>query len=237
MSSSVVEARVKAVEEAVKLVERKRPRVLGLGSGTTMRLFIDKLAEYLPDFKREVLCVPTSHDIAVKARQRGFVVLDPVSSPDPGLTIDSADEVDSELNLLKGGGGALTLEKIIAKRSKQYIVVVDDRKVVDKLCTAHPIPVEVLPPAWQYVANKLERILPISAITLREGTGKLGPLTTDLGNFILDVKLSEPLEPNEVAVIEKRIKGLTGVVEVGLFPSKIVSKVILGYASGVKALG
>ena len=230
------EARVKAVREAVRTVRGLKPEVLGLGSGSTMRLFIEVLSSEAPDLKRRLMVVPTSHDAALKAEELGFRVLDPSTAPDPDVTVDSADEVDPELNLLKGGGGALTLEKVVAARSPRYIIVVEDAKLVDRLCERHPLPLEVLPAAWRYVASRVGRVLPSRKAALRKSEAKVGPVVTDLGNFLLDVEVGGGIEPGDVEGVEASLKLITGVVEVGLFPRRMVSQVIVGFKDGVKVL-
>jgi ribose 5-phosphate isomerase A len=127
--------------------------------------------------------------------------------------VDGADEVDKDLNLTKGGGGALFQEKIVASASEKLYIIVDESKLVDHLATRFEIPIEVLPFSLGIVQKKIVdmRITP----TLRQAQMKMGPVVTDNGNFILDLKFSKPIkDPVKVAV---DLKMIPGVVETGLF--------------------
>jgi ribose 5-phosphate isomerase A len=129
------------------------------------------------------------------------------------LTVDGADEVDKKLNLTKGGGGALFQEKVVASASKKLVIIVDESKLVDNLATRFEIPIEVLPFSLGVVKRKIAE-MGISP-TVRQAQKKMGPVVTDNGNFILDLKFSKPItDPAKVAV---DLKMIPGVVETGLF--------------------
>jgi ribose 5-phosphate isomerase A len=126
--------------------------------------------------------------------------------------IDGADEVDPDLNLIKGGGAALTQEKIVASATEHLIIIVDSSKIVQKLGETGAVPVEVIPMAWKLVKTKLEE--KGARVVLREGTGKAGPVVTDNGNFVLDAYFTKISNPGG---LESELKSIPGVVENGLF--------------------
>jgi ribose 5-phosphate isomerase A len=147
------------------------------------------------------------------------------------ITIDGADQVDKELNLIKGMGGALTREKIIASASKENIVVVDESKKVRKLGEKdHPVPTEVLPIALPVIMGQLKKM--DGHPMLREGKGKVGPVVTDNGNFILDVRFGPIRDASDLA---RNLKMIPGVIETGLFID-MTSIVYVGKSSGVEKL-
>jgi ribose 5-phosphate isomerase A len=150
--------------------------------------------------------------------------------PQLDLAIDGADQIDSELNLIKGMGGALTREKVVASAAKQLIIVADATKLVEKLGTNHPIPVEVLPFALPTVMVKMRELggKPV----LREGKGKVGPVVTDNGNFVVDVDFGPIRAPKE---LDLQLKVIPGVIETGLFVG-IADVVYLGKPDGVLRL-
>jgi ribose 5-phosphate isomerase A len=204
--------------------------VVGLGSGRTVVYAVSELSGKVKTEKIQVFCIPSSYQILLEALKRGLKVSSLYEHTEVDITLDGADEVDAKLNLTKGGGGALAREKILASTSKRYTIMVDGRKLVDKLGSSKPVPVEVLPFAAPAVKRRLERIF--RRVEFREGSGKLGPTITDNGNFLLDV-YTGPLEnPWET---ERQIKGIPGVVEVGLF-IEMAHEVYVGFKDGVKRL-
>jgi ribose 5-phosphate isomerase A len=204
--------------------------VVGLGSGRTVVYAVSELSGKVKTEKIQVFCIPSSYQILLEALKRGLKVSSLYEHPEVDITLDGADEVDARLNLTKGGGGALAREKILASASKRYTIMVDGRKLVDKLGSSKPVPVEVLPFAAPAVKRRLKRIF--GRVEFREGSGKVGPTITDNGNFLLDV-YTGPLEnPWET---ERQIKGIPGVVEVGLF-IEMAHEVYVGFKDGVKRL-
>ena len=219
---SVEEAKKRAAEESSKLV--KDGMVLGLGSGSI-------LAQKVGTELTELYVIPTSYDTEFLARQAGFKV---VSLEDhlPELAIDGADEVDREFNLIKGGGGCHTREKVVDYSSQELVIIVDYTKLVEKIGLKKPIPVEVLPFALRPVRKKLSEY---GKVVLRYSSkGKLGPVVTDNGNFILDLYYGKEVENAES--LEISIKAIPGVVETGLFSGKKVKKVIVGYPDKAQIL-
>jgi ribose 5-phosphate isomerase A len=131
------------------------------------------------------------------------------------LTIDGADEVDPQNRLIKGGGGALLIEKIAAYASELYAIVVDESKLKDHLGTGFPVPLEVIPQARVQAGKDLEKIG--AAVILREALRKAGPVITEHGNLILDIRFAAPVDP---VILENELNQIPGVVENGFFTRK-----------------
>ncbi|MEM2142276.1 MAG: ribose 5-phosphate isomerase A [Candidatus Thorarchaeota archaeon] len=186
---------------------------IGLGSGSTMAIFARELGNKIRNEKLDLSVVPTSYQAYRLAIENGLPLTTLDEHPDLSLAIDGADEVDEFLNLIKGGGGALLREKVVAYASRNFIVVVDESKLVRKLGARFPIPVEVLPFAVEVVRRKFAE-MGLEA-ELREGRAKLGPVVTDNGNFILDLKNVGPLDdPRDFSI---HLRAIPGVIETGLF--------------------
>lgn len=195
--------------------------IIGVGTGSTVNYFIKQLAT----IKHRIdACIPSSKITEELLREHGIPTVDLNSAGDLAIYIDSADEVNKQHQMIKGGGGALTREKIIASAAKQFICIVDASKVVDSL-GAFPLAVEVLPIARSYVARELVKLG--ANPQYREG------FITDNGNVILDVhdlKFSRPQE------LEEQIKLIPGVVENGLFAKRLADKVLVASANKVELL-
>jgi ribose 5-phosphate isomerase A len=207
----VERAKRNAALEAVKHVENNL--VLGLGSGSTAAYAIEEIGNKIKREDLHVLAVPTSHQAFTLAVKHGIPVTTLEKHPQIDLTIDGADQIDEELNLIKGMGGALTREKIVASASKKLVIVADESKKVKVLGEKnHPLPIEVLPFAAPVLMHTIGQIggKPV----LREGTKKVGPVITDNGNFIIDAVFGCIHKPAE---LELKLKAITGVVETGLF--------------------
>lgn len=216
-----------AVQAALRHV--RDGTILGLGSGTTMRLFTEMLAKKVRDEGLDIKVIPTSSDAELHALKLGLKVASLNEYPSPDLAIDGADVVDQDLNLVKGGGGALTREKIVDYSAKEYIIVIDKYKLVDNIFS-HKIPVEVLPFSWKSVLLKLSNILSTECELRMSTSGKLGPVITDNGNYVLDIRVENKNNPKE---LEKLIKQIPGVIEVGIFSLKKPKEVIVGAEKGV----
>lgn len=185
--------------------------VIGLGSGSTVELAVEQIGRRVRDDGLKVIGVPTSHRIARVADQAGITVVSPYSSFEPNWGFDGADEVDPQFNLVKGRGGAMLPEKIMALRCKEWIVIVSEDKMVERLGTKHPIPIEVIPEALSVVERGV-KALGARETVLREAKNKYGPEMTEHNNLILDVWF------DHVTIdLDLRIKGIVGVVEHGLF--------------------
>lgn len=210
---------MKRAAAAAALDYVKPGMVLGVGTGSTADHFID----LLPTVKARIEgAVASSEASAARLKQHHIQVFDLNSVGDLDLYVDGADEANKFLQLIKGGGAALTREKIVAAASRQFICIADQRKYVDIL-GRFPLPVEVIPMARSYVARQLKKLggNPV----LRES------IKTDNGNIILDVHnlmITEPIK------LEQAINQIAGVVTVGLFAQRSADVLILGTDSGVK---
>ncbi len=209
-----------AAEAAIEYVTPDS--VIGVGTGSTVNHFIDALAERMPGQVRAA--VSSSEASSERLRGHGIDVIDLNEAGRLDLYVDGADESNRQLQLIKGGGGALTREKIVAAASARFVCIADDSKLVETLGT-FPLPVEVIPMARELVAKSLRELggNPI----LRAG------FTTDNGNQILDVRdlrISDPI------ALETAINQLTGVVCNGLFAHRPADVLILGGSDGAQTL-
>jgi len=187
--------------------------IVGLGTGSTTAYAIQYIGERLQKGElTNIVGVPTSFQAEVLAKKYGIplTTLDAIAHID--IAIDGADEVDPHKNLIKGGGAAHTREKVVDSLANQFIVVVDSGKLVDKLGSTFLLPVEVIPMAVTPVMNKLEQLG--GKPELRMGIKKAGPVVTDQGNLVIDVKFESIDNPAE---LEKTINNMPGVLENGLF--------------------
>ena len=211
MKAETEEAKRKAALEAVKHV--KDQTIIGLGSGTTIAFAIEAIGEKIKIENLNVKGIPTSYQAFQLAVKHGIPVTTLEEHPVIDLTIDGADQVDPNLNLIKGMGAALAREKIVASASKQNIIVADESKRVKALGEKdHPVPIEVLPFANVHVQRRIGLIG--GKAVLREGKGKLGPVITDNGNMVIDVVFGEINDPTVLGI---KLKMIPGVLETGLF--------------------
>jgi len=214
-----------AAEKALELV--RDGMLVGLGSGSTVRYFTEGVGRLVADGMR-VRGVPTSRATAALAAELGIpVVEDLVGAID--LAVDGADEVDPSLGLIKGRGGALFREKLVAAAAKRFVAVVDESKVVDRLGQG-VLPVEVLPFLWRTTAERLARL----CTGLKVRGGEEEPYVTDNGNMVLDLSFEAGIE--DPAELASALKGSVGVVEHGLFLGLTDSCIVAG-AEGPRVLG
>ncbi len=213
------ELKRKAAYEAVK--EIRDGMIVGLGTGSTTKYAILKLGEMVKN-GLDVVGIATSLESERIAREAGIKVADINDYESIDVTIDGADQVDNNLNLIKGGGGALLREKIVASCSKREIIVVDESKIVSSF--SFPLPVEVVKFGWKRTAEKLAKLNLKPHI--RHG------FVTDNGNYILDCEYDK-LE--NVEEMEAEINNLPGVVENGLFIG-LTSEVIVGKKDGIEIM-
>ena len=202
-----------------RLIERKiicNGAKVGLGTGSTAVHAVYRLGEHLKNGTvSDVKAVVTSMQTQIACEDCDIPVYTLNSKAIDGVldvSIDGADEIDPDNNLIKGGGAAHVLEKIVEYNSKVFVVIADSSKLVDTLGTKFPLPVEVIGAARIPVQKKLEQMGAVC--TLRSCAGKAGPIVTDNGNQILDCVWKNPVDPK---VMEDTIKAITGVVEVGFF--------------------
>lgn len=208
----------RAVAEAA-LAYVEKDEILGVGTGSTANFFIDALAsmkQYIP------AAVASSKATAERLQKIGIEVVDLNTVDNLSIYVDGADEVNSHLHMIKGGGGALTREKIVAAVAKKFICIADASKKVDVL-GAFPLPVEVIPMARSYVARELVKLG--GSPVYRQG------FVTDNGNVILDTYNLSIVNPVE---LETTINQIVGVVTNGLFAKRSADVLLLGSANGVK---
>ncbi|XP_054913111.1 ribose-5-phosphate isomerase isoform X2 [Poeciliopsis prolifica] len=190
-------------------------QVVGVGSGSTIVYAVDRLAERVRQEKLNIVCVPTSFQARQLILQHGLALSDLERHPELDVAIDGADEVDAELTLIKGGGGCLTQEKIVAGNSKCFVVIADYRKDSRALGEQWKkgVPIEVIPMAYVPVSRVIAKRFG-GEVNLRMAVSKAGPIVTDNSNFILDWKFEHVHNWSEV---NTAIKMIPGVVETGLF--------------------
>jgi ribose 5-phosphate isomerase A len=205
--------------EAVRYVVEDA--VIGVGTGSTANFFIDELAKLKG---RIAGAVASSEQSASRLRAHGVRVLELNEVEEMPVYVDGADEITEELAMIKGGGGALTREKIVAAAARTFVCIADESKLVAVL-GRFPLPVEVIPMARSYVGRQMARLGGVPR--LREG------YTTDNGNLIIDVSNLDIRDPRS---LETRINGIAGVVSVGLFAHRGADVLLLGTASGVRTV-
>lgn len=194
---------------------------IGVGTGSTVNHFID----LLPDIKHRIDgAVSSSEASTERLKAHGIPVFDLNATGELGVYVDGADEATRHLHLIKGGGGALTREKIIAAASKKFVCIADESKLVGRL-GEFPLPIEVIPMARSYVARELVKLG--GTPMLRED------FTTDNGNLILDVHNLEIMEPVKM---EKELNNIAGVVTAGIFAQRPADVLILGTNAGEKII-
>ena len=213
------EAKKAAAEAALKYVVPGE--VLGVGTGSTVNYFIDALAKIRDDIPG---AVSSSNASTERLKKIGIPVLDLNKTGTLSIYVDGADEANSSLQLIKGGGAALTREKIVAGASRKFVCIADESKLVSVL-GKFPLPIEVIPMAQSFVAREIVRLG--GNPYLREG------VVTDNGNIILDVR---GLDIVDAAGLERQINQIPGVVTVGLFALRPADVLLLGTPKGVREI-
>jgi ribose 5-phosphate isomerase A len=201
------EAKRMSAERAIEFVSDGN--VVGLGTGSTAKFAIEGLARRVREGLR-IRGAPTSIATAKMAGEQGIEIVDLNDVAGVDITIDGADEVDDDFNMIKGGGGALTREKLVALSSVRRVIIVDETKLVKTLGEKWPVPVECLKFAWRYSSARLESLGCIAKLRLKDEK----PFETDNGNYILDCQFG-PIA--DAPRLEKEMKLAPGVVECGLF--------------------
>ncbi|MGJ9459617.1 ribose-5-phosphate isomerase RpiA [Oceanobacillus sp. CF4.6] len=213
-----------AAEASVDFI--KDGMVVGLGSGSTVNWMVRKLGEKVKE-GFNIKGIPSSKKTERLALEVGVPLTDFASVDRIDIAIDGADEIDRNLNLLKGGGGSLVREKIVDVNADQFIVIVDQSKVVEEL-GEFPLPIEVLQFGWEITAKKIAELGGDPVIRIKDEKRFI----SDNGNYILDCKFDKISEPEE---LHEKLKRLTGVVETGIF-TNMVDKVIIGRKDEVEVL-
>lgn len=235
MMSDLQNQMKQAVAEAA--VEQFRDgMIVGLGSGSTAALMIQGLGQRLASGQlKDIVGVTTSFQGEVLAAELGIPLLSLNAVDRIDLAIDGADEVDPSFQLIKGGGACHVQEKLVAARADRFIVVVDSTKLVDRLNLGFLLPVEVLPGAWRQVQQQLTGME--GAAELRMAQRKAGPVVTDQGNLVLDVRFNGGIA--DPVALEREINNIPGVLENGLFVN-LADDVLVGEVSdgvaGVRSL-
>ena len=212
---------------ALKAVEFVRDgMIVGLGTGSTAKHLVIALGEKVRA-GMNLRGVPTSHETAALARQSGIALIDTENRWEIDVALDGADQVDPSFNLIKGGGGALLKEKIVAASAKQFIVLIDHTKRVGVLDGSFPLQIEIIPFGWGSTAREIEK-LTTSAVILRDRNG--APFHTEAGNLIVDVHLRRIDHPRD---LEVALNQIPGVVETGLFVGR-THLLIVGTPDGVE---
>lgn len=204
--------------------------VLGLGTGSTTSYALEEIGRRIKSGKlRDIVGIPSSIQTEKIARGLGISLTTFDEFQEIDLTIDGADEVDPELNLIKGGGGALLREKILAQASKRNIIIVDESKLSPRLGTHWPVPIEVIPFAWKLVEKFLTSLGGEARLRINDDGN---PYTTDQDNFILDTKFG-PI--SDLEGLASNLSNKAGIVEYGLFLGT-ASEVIVAGANGIRFL-
>jgi ribose 5-phosphate isomerase A len=202
--------------------------VVGLGTGSTAMLAIEALIRRVGE-GLQIVAIPTSERSAAQARAGGIVLTDFAANPSIDLTIDGADEVErGSLDLVKGLGGALLREKIVAAASARLVIVADSLKLVDRLGATTAIPVEAVPFGWEATARHIEELGGVPLRRMSDGK----PFLTDGGNFILDCQFGPVERP---ALLDAKLQGIVGVIETGFFIGR-TSEVLVADEGGVRRM-
>jgi len=221
------ELKKKAAEQAVEYV--KSGMVVGLGTGSTTKVAILKIAELLKNGSiKNIVCIPTSNDTEILASELNIPLTDFSHHSKIDITIDGADEVDNNLNLIKGGGGALLREKIVAQATEREIIIVDESKLSLRLGEKWALPIEVIKFAVDLEKEFLESIGGNPILRMKNGE----PFITDEGNYILDTNFGVIKNPESLA---EQLNSRAGIVEHGLFIG-LAAMVIVAKNDGVEVI-
>jgi ribose 5-phosphate isomerase A len=220
--------RQQAADRGVELV--RSGMTVGLGTGRTATYALQRIGSLVRSGDlRDIVGIPTSIATATEARRLGIPLLDDSNSGPADLTLDGADEIDPALNLIKGMGGALLREKIVAQASRRVVILADESKLALALGTRCPLPVEVSPFGWRSQIEYLGDLLPRAQIALRASAGG-APFETDQGNFILDLTIG-PI--GNVEQLARQLETRAGIVAHGLFLG-LATDVIVAGGSGIE---
>jgi ribose 5-phosphate isomerase A len=216
---------------AKALEEVRDVRIVGIGSGTTLELLIPQLAKLVKAKNLKLKVIPTSLQIESAIAKTGLTIVSPNDVSQIDLVLDGADQVETQtLNLIKGGGAALTKEKIVDCTARRLIIVVDERKITSRLGSGQAVPVEVIPFARRLVMGRLNELGGKPELRRSKGSG---PVITDNDNFVIDVDFGLIKDAH---ALDRQLKLIPGVVETGLFLN-LTDRVYTGLKNGkVKVL-
>ena len=202
---------------------------LGLGTGSTVAYALDALGEALHEGRiRDIVGIPTSQRTAERARELGIPLVELHEVEALDVTIDGADEIDPHLELIKGLGGALLREKMITQVTKRFVIIADERKLVQQLGQKAPLPVEVVQFGWQAHLSFLKREGATTILRERDGA----PYLTDNGNYIIDCHFDKETGILDPHVLDQRLLGRAGIVDHGLF----LHMAAIAYVAGKKEI-
>jgi len=215
---SIEQSKKLAAYAAVDRHVKPEHRIIGIGSGSTVPYVVERISQQGLELNKDRIFIPSGFQSKQLIVEAGLVLGDVDQHPTIDVTLDGADQVDHQLNCIKGGGACQLREKVLAEAANTFILVADYRKNVQYLGInrTQGVPIEVVPFAYAKVLQDLHQSLGSPKATLRIGVMKAGPVVTDNGNFVIDAPFDREkmIDPN---VIVSQIKMLTGVVEVGLF--------------------
>ena len=203
--------------------------VIGIGTGSTIKYFIKALSELVVQDELEIITVPSSFETHLELARSGLSISTLVEFPELDAYVDSADIVTEDYVLIKGGGGALTMEKIMAKAAKEFIVIIDNSKYPQDLLSHH-VPIEILSLAVNTVVEPIYNLG--GEFKLRYGEGKIGPVISDNGNVLGDITFNKHYNPKE---IEIALNIIPGVIENGIFTLDI-HRLIIGQTNSVEVI-
>jgi ribose 5-phosphate isomerase A len=203
---------------------------LGLGTGSTVQFALEEIARRISEEDMDVIGVPTSRRTAAEAQRLGIPLATLDEHHHLDLTIDGADELDDNLNLIKGGGGALLREKVVAASSRRVVIIADASKHVAALGSTFPVPIEILPFATRALWPRIQ--MNGANVLLREGDAPEKPFVTDNGNWVFDARFARI---RDAAALERTLKLIPGVLEVGLFVN-LAHRAYVAGPTGVKVI-
>ena len=199
--------------------------IVGLGTGSTADYALHRLGERIRNERLNITGIPTSLRTELLARELGIPTVDFNGVTHVDVTIDGADEIDRAFNMIKGGGGALLREKLVARASRLEVIVIDPSKLVEQLGVAYAVPVEVVPFGWSQTAKALHALGCESKLRVQASNQ---PYQTDNGNYMIDCNFPGIDDP---AALEQRMNAVSGVVECGLFIG-LAHRLIIGNSDG-----
>lgn len=203
--------------------------IVGIGTGSTVKYFIQALSELVAKDELEIITIPSSFESHLELARAGLSISTLIEFPELDIYVDSADIVTKEFVLIKGGGGALTMEKIMAKAAKEFIVIIDNSKYPKNLLS-FPVPIEILPQAVNTVVEPIYNLG--GEFKLRYGKGKIGPIVSDNGNVLGDIVFKKQYIPEEM---EAALNNIPGVIENGIFTLDI-HRLIIGQTDTVEII-
>ncbi|MCG3215244.1 MAG: ribose-5-phosphate isomerase RpiA [Candidatus Heimdallarchaeota archaeon] len=196
--------------------------IVGVGTGSTIKFFIKALSELVTEEELDIVVVPSSIETHLELVRSGLSVNTLIEYPELDVYVDSADIITNDYTLIKGGGGALTMEKIMSKAAQEFMVIADDSKYPRKI-TDFPVPIELIPLAINTIVQPIFNLG--GEFYLRYSKGKEGPLISDNGNVIGDINFKESY--NSI-IMEKELNSIPGIIENGIFSSG-THKIIIGH--------